>query len=125
MLRLAGLLLPALIPSWRFFDEIAPSPRIEVATGDGGWVPLATASPQPGILPAIGRLFWNPDRNEALFLVSLAERVIHDACGHAAGEIMAAARARHPGSTALRIVTIARTEAGLAKTVRWAPDLAP
>ena len=27
------LLLPALIPSWRFFDVIAPSPRIEYALG--------------------------------------------------------------------------------------------
>lgn len=25
------LLLPAIVPSWRFFDEIAPSPRVEYA----------------------------------------------------------------------------------------------
>jgi hypothetical protein len=29
MLQTLKLLLPALIPSWRFFDTIAPSPRIE------------------------------------------------------------------------------------------------
>ena len=29
---LIALLLPALIPSWRFFKEVAPSPRIEVST---------------------------------------------------------------------------------------------
>ena len=31
MLHGLKLLLPALIPSWRFFDTIAPSPRIEYA----------------------------------------------------------------------------------------------
>ena len=29
MLRTLKLLLPVLIPSWRFFDFIAPSPRIQ------------------------------------------------------------------------------------------------
>ena len=31
ILRPFALLLPALIPSWNFFDVIAPSPRIEIA----------------------------------------------------------------------------------------------
>ena len=29
MRQIIRLLLPALIPSWRFFDVVAPSPRIE------------------------------------------------------------------------------------------------
>ena len=41
MLQTLKLLLPALIPSWRFFDTIAPSPRIEFTL-------LKTAQDAPG-----------------------------------------------------------------------------
>ncbi len=40
ILRPFALLLPALIPSWNFFDVIAPSPRIEAAR-------LASTDAQP------------------------------------------------------------------------------
>ena len=40
MLRTLKLLIPALIPSWNFFDTVASSPRIEYArTGGAGQSP--------------------------------------------------------------------------------------
>jgi hypothetical protein len=90
-----ALVLPALIPSWNFFDVIAPSPRIEYAL-------LASATDAPGdwrefrsrperlSLPAmLWRLFWNARWNETLFLVSCAERLIDHPTAHSEDEIFA------------------------------------
>jgi hypothetical protein len=87
------LLLPALIPSWNFFDVIAPSPRVEYARlrsiGDaqGEWREFrprpARLSPQE----MLKRLFWNPRWNESLFLVSCAERLTDVATAHSEDEI--------------------------------------
>lgn len=92
-------LLPAIMPSWRFFDRIGPAPRVEVALirqngaapggGDGGrgaiptegadaWRPLRSEPTRLGVLAALIRLFWNPDGNESLFVVSCAERFLDD-----------------------------------------------
>ena len=80
MLRLFRLLLPALIPSWRFFASVGPSPRIQYAVGgeDGAerWAewrprPLSTAPHQ-----MVRRLFWNWRWNDTLFAVSRAERFL-------------------------------------------------
>ncbi|MGE0591673.1 MAG: hypothetical protein AB7G23_00935 [Vicinamibacterales bacterium] len=90
------LLLPALIPSWRFFDRIGPAPRVEhVLLGASGG--RQTTGPEPGTdtsgprwrevhprpatvspLAMLRRLFWNPRRNEALYLVSCAEALLED-----------------------------------------------
>jgi hypothetical protein len=99
MLQTLKLLLPALIPSWRFFDWVAPSPRIEFAL-------LATAQdvssiwqefrPRPLELPAFGfakRLFWNPHWNESLFLVSCAERLVENPTEHSIQEIISRIKA--------------------------------
>lgn len=76
------LLLPVLIPSWRFFDFITPSPRIEATylktRNDTGtdWQEL---NPRPEHLPfgkMLLRLFYNPQWNETLFLTRCAERLI-------------------------------------------------
>lgn len=78
------LLLPAIVPSWRFFDAVTASPRVDYA--------LLTAPDRPAeqwyafrprtavltIGMMLRRLFWNPQWNEDLFLVSLAERLIGD-----------------------------------------------
>jgi hypothetical protein len=75
-------LLPALLPSWRFFDAVGPSPRIEIrwrnspAAAPGKWLAWR---PRPVRLPAIrmlGRLVWNPAWNETLFQVRCAERML-------------------------------------------------
>lgn len=100
MLRALSLLVPALIPSWRFFDRIAPSPRIEFAVLQHA---QETAShwqvfcPKPATLSALhmlARLFYNPQGNAWLFLMSCAERVIDDPsdpAGHAISRRIAAA----------------------------------
>lgn len=75
-------LLPAIIPSWRFFDRIGPAPRLEfalVTSPDEAACEWQAVNPRPArVLPwvALARLFWNPYGNEALFLVSCAERLI-------------------------------------------------
>lgn len=75
-------LLPALLPSWRFFDDIGPSPRLEVALlryaadTPQQWLPFAPVAPRVGIGAMVRRLCWNPQRNEALFLLSCCERVL-------------------------------------------------
>ena len=69
------LLLPALIPSWNFFEAVEASPRIEYALlrkpqGDADWREFR---PRPDRLSAaamLGRLFWNARWNESLFLVT-------------------------------------------------------
>ena len=73
MLKALALLLPALIPSWRFFKAVAPSPRVEVFKG-GEWV---ECDPKPETViftKQVKNLFWNPDGNASLFIVSLSER---------------------------------------------------
>ena len=94
MLQALKLLLPALVPSWRFFDGIAPSPRIEFAL-------LKTAEETPAIWhefrprPAklsiysmFKRLLWNPDWNEFLFATSCAERLLENPTEHSRQEIL-------------------------------------
>lgn len=78
------LLLPALIPSWRFFDRIGPSPRIEYTVGrtpdDAGaeWRETRPRAPRVSAAAFVARLFWNPRWNEFLYLVSCAERLLED-----------------------------------------------
>ena len=94
MLQTLKLLLPALIPSWRFFDTIAPSPRIEFALlktaqdASGRWQEFR---PRPARLPIstmLKRMFWNPRWNESLFLVSCAERLMAGPTEHSSQEIL-------------------------------------
>lgn len=77
---LAGLrlLLPAIMPSWRFFDAVSASPRLDFAllTAPDAWQEFR---PRPAVLSAgkmLRRLLWNPQWNENLYLVSLAERLM-------------------------------------------------
>lgn len=93
MLKTLRLLAPVLLPSWRFFDSIAASPRIEFqclgATDD----PLdewREFRPRPqGLSPGtfLRRLFWNPRWNETLFLTSCAERLLESPSDHSIREI--------------------------------------
>lgn len=81
MLRTLQLILPALIPSWNFFDVIAPSPRIEYAFCDAsgklksGWQAYRPRPAALSTLTMLRRLIWNPHWNETLFLNSCAERL--------------------------------------------------
>ncbi|MEM8784835.1 MAG: hypothetical protein AAGF19_03180 [Pseudomonadota bacterium] len=84
MLRTLTYLLPALIPSWRFFATIAPSPRIEIATLAAAnepataWQDLLPLPQRLSLGQTLARLFWSPQRNEALFLTACAERYLAD-----------------------------------------------
>lgn len=93
MIKTFKLLLPALMPSWNFFDTIGPSPRIEftlLSSCHGTptlWHPYR---PRPQHLPLktmLMRLFWNPWWNESLFLTSCAERLDTKPTDHSFQEI--------------------------------------
>ena len=87
------LLLPALIPSWNFFDVIAPSPRVEYALlrsiGDasGDWREFRPRPERLSPLAMLTRMAWNPRWNETLFLVSCAERLTDEPTAHSEDEI--------------------------------------
>ena len=93
MLKPLALLLPALIPSWRFFDVIAPSPRVEFALlasaddVDAEWREFRPRPARVSIPTMLGRLVWNPRWNETLFLVSCAERLMDQPTAHSEDEI--------------------------------------
>ncbi|MDP9130442.1 MAG: hypothetical protein M3N35_08660 [Candidatus Binatota bacterium] len=87
-------LLPALIPSWRFFDFIAPSPRIEFAVTiqvDDPARRWQEFRPRPVHLPVaamLRRLMWNPIWNESLFMVSCAEKLLDEPSSRREGELL-------------------------------------
>lgn len=78
------LLLPALIPSWNFFDIIAPSPRIQFSLLNSEsetvqpWQEFRPRPAQLSFLQMLKRMLWNPKWNESLFMVSCAERIMGD-----------------------------------------------
>jgi hypothetical protein len=94
MLRTLALLLPALIPSWRFFPRVTASPRIEFAllgTADEEPQRWQEFRPRPAYVPMramLGRLFWNPRGNETLFLVSSSERFLYRGLKRSRDEIV-------------------------------------
>lgn len=85
--------LPVLMPSWRFFKTVEPSPRVQFAVLDDGADPSPSWQafrPRPQSLSAfalVSRLFWNPAWNEDLYLVSCAERIQGEQNRHAIHEI--------------------------------------
>lgn len=76
------LLLPAIVPSWRFFDVVSASPRLDYAvmtTADeeaGQWQEFRLRPATLSLRAMLRRLLWNAEWNENLFLVSLAERMM-------------------------------------------------
>ena len=94
MLQTLKLLLPALIPSWRFFDVIAPSPRVEfrlLETEQGSAEDWQEFRPRPERLSVgsmLKRMVWNPRWNESLFLVSCSERLMKNPTEHSHQEIL-------------------------------------
>jgi len=97
LLRIVSLLLPAIIPSWRFFDVIAPSPRIQfvlltskdsAASRHQDWREFRPRPAHVSFLQMLGHMLWNPMRNETLFLVSCAERLLQQYTQHSEDEIL-------------------------------------
>lgn len=86
-MRFIQLLIPALIPSWRFFDRVAPSPRIEYKCDENEW---RECRPRPGHMPfsaMLARLFYNPRWNDTLYLNSCAERLMNAPTSHSIVDI--------------------------------------
>lgn len=99
--RLIGLFLPVLFPSWRFFETIGASPRIEVGLG-ARWVSAVSLPSSLTAFDLVWRILWNPQRNEALYLTALAERALADPVGPAQG-LLAARLAQRHGDVPYRI----------------------
>lgn len=76
------LMLPVLLPSWRFFASIAPSPRIEFAICNSlgertqTWRTMSPTPDRLSVAQLCWRLIHNTQRNEDLYLVSCAENLI-------------------------------------------------
>ncbi|WP_425072210.1 hypothetical protein [Sagittula sp. S175] len=92
MLHVLKLLLPALIPSWRFFRAVAPSPRVERRVWTygrpGPWQEVYERPEDVSFGTMLRRMLWNPEWNGALFLVTLSERLVEHGSDHAAREIL-------------------------------------
>jgi hypothetical protein len=88
------LLLPALIPSWRFFDAVAPSPRVEFALlrsledVPAEWHEFRPRPASLSVGSMIRRMFYNSRWNEALFVTSCAERLVSSPDWHSEKEIL-------------------------------------
>lgn len=93
MIKTLKLLLPALFPSWRFFDVIAPSPRIEViflrkaSDAPGDWREFRSRPARLSFYNMMKRLFFNAKWNDSLFLVSCSERLMQKPTEHSQKEI--------------------------------------
>lgn len=136
MLKTLSLILPVLIPSWRFFKAIEPSPRVQWAVFSASdisaenWHEFRPRPPKVTPLQMLGRLFWNPKWNDALFVVSCAERIALDPHPHSINEINCRILSdlRHlPMDAAgklmrFRLVFVHRAEAGLVQEVVFLSD---
>ena len=75
MLHLLKLLIPAIAPSWNFFDIITASPRIQFTLLQSEYeIPdqWFYFRPHPAHLTftqILGRLFWNAKWNETMFTI--------------------------------------------------------
>jgi hypothetical protein len=123
--HIATLFLPALMPSWRFFESIAPSPRIEYAIcasdaiAPSAWHEFRPRPQSVSFLQMLWRLIYNPQWNEHLYLTSCAERLMQVADDrYSAAEIMRRIQADLRGERGrqylrFRVAFISREEAGL------------
>ncbi len=93
MLKTLSYILPVIFPSWRFFKTIEPSPRVQwtlFSADDTAPEVWREFQPRPLTVAPVAmalRLFWNPDRNEELFVVSCAERIQQQPTDHSIAEI--------------------------------------
>tara|TARA_R110002126_G_scaffold3263_1_gene18329 strand:+ start:20115 stop:20567 length:453 start_codon:yes stop_codon:yes gene_type:complete len=119
------LLLPALMPSWRFFESIGPAPRVEYALSANNSDALAAWQefrPRPQSISCrqmLKRMVYNPQWNGHLYLTSCAERLIQDPSdSHSAQEISARIQAALPKNAEskylrFRLAFISREVTGL------------
>jgi len=128
MLQTLKLLLPALIPSWRFFDAVTPSPRLEFMLLKSpqdpvnDWQEFRPRPAQLSLKCALISMFWNPQWNESLFLVSCAERLVNEPTDHSHEEILKRLRREIAYSSAtpylqFRLVFVSRAGTQVKKDV--------
>jgi hypothetical protein len=132
--NLLNLILPALFPSWRFFDVIGPSPRIELCLlensedDDDRWQEYRPKRARIGVPDRLKAFFWNAPWNETLYLATCAERLIQGQSDHSAREIRRRIRAdvlRDTGGDAaspffrFRLVFVSRYEDRLRRDVAY------
>lgn len=143
MWRTILLILPILIPSWRFFKSIEPSPRVQWGLTSADTVtPINWQEfrPRPAYLSPFQifrRLFWNPAWNESLFLVSCAERLQENPTEHSINEIrqrilreiaQMPASATNPSTAKMlqfRLLFVHRDGAQLTKEILFTSDQFP
>ena len=116
MWRAISLLLPVLLPAWRFFQSVGPSPRIEIER-DGEWFEARPPPSRLSVQAMLWRLVWNAGWNESLFLTSCAERVLEDGRPHARREIMV-----RTGSARFRVIEVERHGEQLSREIRFCSD---
>jgi hypothetical protein len=94
ILHTLKLLIPALIPSWNFFDIITPSPRVQYALlgtdneTAQAWHDYRPRPAHVSFLKMLGHMFWNAKWNESMFVVSCAERIMEQPTQHSEDEIL-------------------------------------
>ena len=132
--RFVSLLLPALIPSWRFFKDVGPSPRVQFRALEndqtGAWQDVMARPAHVGLLQMLGRLFWNPDWNAYLYSVTCAERLVcEEGNEHARRELQCYVERCHqlPSKTQyqFRVVYLVRAEHGPSRHVIYESPVVP
>lgn len=134
-------LLPALIPSWRFFDRIGPAPHLEFAlttsTSDvqAEWREVRPRAARVPIHVMAGRLFWNARGNETLFLMSCAERLLDRPTAEVADDLWTrvadiveadvATLAPSARFLRIRIVEVRREGTELVRHIPWVSQARP
>lgn len=94
MLETLRLLLPIFAPSWVFFNEVAPSPRIEYSLQrtlqdeDAEWQEMLLRPESMSVWATLLSMFYNPSWNEALYMMNCAERLIINPTAHSEQEII-------------------------------------
>lgn len=127
MLKTLSLILPILLPSWRFFKTVEPSPRVQwaLATAPEVWHSYRPRPEQVPLRLMLWRLLWNPRWNQTLYVVSCAERLYLDpnaqsadqiAC-RVAREIMASTAAGAGALFRFRLVFVQRVGAQLEEEI--------
>lgn len=115
MWRLLALVLPGLVPSWRFFGQVGASPRVDIWR-DGAWVPALDWPDQVRLGARLRRLAWNPAWNRHLFTVTLAERILTAAPAPDPVDIALMQESLGGEAVRFRISVLHRAGAGLTRT---------
>jgi len=93
VLQSLKLLLPVFIPSWQFFREVGPSPRIEFCLATtkeslGEWQEFDLRAQSKSWLDLLFSIFFNARWNEALYIMNCAERLVINPTEHSSQEII-------------------------------------